>query len=178
MKSGFAEEPKPEKFSTSAFIRSEQEPASRTEELAFERVKTQLKAQLGSEVYTSWFGRMKLDEVSKSLVRLSVPTAFLKTWINGHYLDTISALWKREDASVLKVEVIVRSATRQGKAAVVEAEAGPRKPSCQPATTSGAMPANRNERGAPVRAVPVDPVVRQSVLGSPLDPRYTFQSFV
>ncbi|MDP1086509.1 hypothetical protein Q6245_29520, partial [Klebsiella pneumoniae] len=31
----------------------------------FERVKTQLRARLGSEVYSSWFGRMKLMEASK-----------------------------------------------------------------------------------------------------------------
>ncbi|MCO5082157.1 MAG: chromosomal replication initiator protein DnaA [Rhizobiaceae bacterium] len=177
MKSGFAEEPKPGQFPTSALIQGEDGTASHGEQ-AFERVKTQLKAQLGSEVYASWFGRMKLDEVSKGLVRLSVPTAFLKTWINGHYLDTISALWKREDASVLKVEVIVRSATRQGKAAAPEAEAGLRKTAYAPVAASGAMPANRNERGSTVRPTPAEPVARQSVLGSPLDPRYTFQSFV
>ncbi|EIM71989.1 chromosomal replication initiator protein DnaA, partial [Nitratireductor aquibiodomus RA22] len=31
-------------------------------EAIFERVKTQLRARLGSEVYSSWFGRMKLME--------------------------------------------------------------------------------------------------------------------
>src|SRR5690606_10813966 len=78
----------------------------------FERVRAQLKAQLGTEVYSSWFGRMKLAEVSKGLIRISVPTAFLRAWINGHYLDLITDLWQAEDASVLKVEVVVRTATR------------------------------------------------------------------
>lgn len=77
----------------------------------FDRVRAQLKARLGSEVYSSWFGRMKLAETSKGVVRISVPTAFLRTWINGHYLDLITELWKKEEPTVLKVEIVVRTAT-------------------------------------------------------------------
>lgn len=177
MKSGFAEEPGAGQFPTSAVAGSDVVSVPMKGEQVFERVKTQLKAQLGSEVYVSWFGRMKLDEVSKGLVRLSVPTAFLKTWINGHYLDVISTLWKREDPSVLKVEVIVRSATRQPKAAV-EAEPSLRKGTVPHAAVSSALPANRNERGVMPRPTPAEPVARQSMLGSPLDAKYTFESFV
>ena len=86
--------------------------ASSGAEQTFERVKAQLKARLGSEVYSSWFGRMKLAEASKGLVRISVPTAFLRSWINSHYLDLIAELWKQEEPEVLKVEIIVRTATR------------------------------------------------------------------
>src|SRR5690606_23805536 len=52
-----------------------------------ERLKAQLKAGLGQEVYSRWFGRMKLAEASKGIVRRSVPTAFLRSWINSHYVD-------------------------------------------------------------------------------------------
>src|SRR5690606_4347464 len=82
----------------------------------FERVRAQLKARLGTEVYSSWFGRMKLAEASKGVVRISVPTAFLRAWINGHYLDLITTLWKAEDPSTLKVEIVVRTATRNSPA--------------------------------------------------------------
>ena len=74
--------------------------ASSQGEMIFERVKIKLKAKLGSEVYSSWFGRLKLDETSKSIVRLSVPTAFLRSWINNHYSDMIAALWREEDEQV------------------------------------------------------------------------------
>ena len=69
----------------------------------FERIKAQLRARLGSEVYSSWFGRMKLVELSKGVARMSVPTAFLRSWINGHYSDVIAELWKQEDASILNI---------------------------------------------------------------------------
>jgi chromosomal replication initiator protein len=58
--------------------------------IAFERVQAQLKARLGNEVYSSWFGRLKLVEASKSVVCMSVPTPFLRSWISNHYIDLIS----------------------------------------------------------------------------------------
>ena len=42
------------------------------------RVKDQLRSELGDDVFTSWFGRMELDAVDKGVVRLSVPTRFLR----------------------------------------------------------------------------------------------------
>ena len=144
---------------------------------AFERVRAQLKARLGSEVYSSWFGRMKLAEASKGVVRISVPTAFLRAWINGHYLDLISELWKAEDASVLKVEIIVRTATRS-LPAKAEVKAAPvRKVANQPQTalSSGVV------HGARVAGAPTarpEQSQRPSMFGSPLDSRYTFDSFI
>ncbi|MFI0847999.1 DnaA N-terminal domain-containing protein, partial [Mesorhizobium sp. IMUNJ 23232] len=93
----------------------------------FERVKTQLKARLGSEVYSSWFARMKLAETAKGLVRISVPTAFLRSWINGHYLDLVLDIWKQEDPDVLRVEFVIRSATRPAPAMADGDARGPRK---------------------------------------------------
>jgi chromosomal replication initiator protein len=83
--------------------------------MTFERVMARLKAQVGPEVFTSWFGRLKLQSASKSVVRLSVPTAFLKSWINNKYLDQISALVREEAPDILKVEIVVRSATRASR---------------------------------------------------------------
>jgi chromosomal replication initiator protein len=142
----------------------------------FERVKVQLKARLGSDVYSSWFARMKLTDASRGVVRLSVPTAFLKSWINGHYLDLLTEIWRAEDPDLLKVDVIVRNATRAGKPSV-QAEAAARPtPRVSPSTLSTSTAPV--EREAARRAAPFDGDARSSVLGSPLDPRYTFASFV
>ena len=82
--------------------------------ILFERVSARLKAQVGPDVYASWFARLKLHSVSKSVVRLTVPTTFLKSWINNRYLDLITSLFQAEDAEILKVEILVRTATRGG----------------------------------------------------------------
>jgi chromosomal replication initiator protein len=151
------------------------------EDITFDRVKTQLKARLGGDVYSSWFGRMKLAETSKGVARLSVPTAFLRSWINGHYLDLITELWKQEKPDVLKIEIIVRSATRSGRAAP-ELEQPLVRKSARPAQTalgSGILAAPRAERATALRNGAVLAAdARQTVLGSPLDTRYTFQSFI
>ena len=67
----------------------------------FERVSARLKAQVGPDVFASWFGRLKLQSVSKSVVRLSVPTTFLKSWINNRYLDLITTIFQQVDAEFL-----------------------------------------------------------------------------
>jgi chromosomal replication initiator protein len=142
----------------------------------FEKVKAQLKARLGQDVFSSWFGRMKLDEATRSVVRISVPTAFLRSWINGHYLDLITELWKKEEPALLKVEIGVRSATR------------PASP-VQPAAAPARIPASANGAARPAAAAFAPSAPREAarpaadgetraVLGSPLDSRYTFGSFV
>lgn len=149
-------------------------------EANFERVKAQLKARLGNDVYSSWFGRIRIAEASRGVIRLSVPTAFLRQWINSHYLDLISQLWTQCDASVLKVEIVVRSSTRVSVTPVAEERPAARKPQRMQAS---AFPApvtapQRTEKTSTLRPQPQENSSRQSVLGSPLDSRYTFESFV
>ena len=149
-------------------------------EKTFERVRTQLKAKLGSEVYSSWFGRMKLTEAAKGFVRISVPTAFLKSWINSHYLDLITELWRQEEPELLKVEIIARTATRHARPTADNEPELARKPGrpVQTALGSGTLASGRAEPALAARPTGGTTDFRQSVLGSPLDPRYTFQSFI
>jgi len=141
----------------------------------FERVMAQLKVKLGSEAFSSWFGRMKLDEASQGVVRLSVPTTFLKSWINSHYRQMISDLWSRETPGLLRVDIVVRSSTRP--AARTEPNAAPqRKPFRADFVQPVAPVAARPERIAPVRAISEGSAGQAA--GSPLDSRYTFDSFV
>lgn len=144
----------------------------------FERVSARLKAQVGPDVFASWFGRLKLHSVSKSVVRLSVPTTFLKSWINNRYLDIITALFQEEDGEILKVEILVRTAARGARPIVSEdtvmpaieapANAGPRRNTVQSISMATTAPLS-----SPGRAPVAGPL-----FGSPLDPRYTFDSFV
>ena len=57
---------------------------SSTNQERWQRVKDQLRKQLGEDVFSSWFGRMELEAVDQGAVRLSVPTRFLRTWIQAH----------------------------------------------------------------------------------------------
>ena len=102
---------------------------------AFDRVLAQLKARLGNEVFSSWFGRLKLEEASKSIVRMSVPTPFLRAWISNHYSDLINELWLEELPGLLKMELVVRTAQRahtEAPATAVEASKPAPAPSASP----------------------------------------------
>ncbi len=154
------------------------ENAEMTHNDLFDRFSKRLKAQVGADVYQSWFARLKLHSASKSVVRLTVPTTFLKSWINNRYLDMITAIFQAEDPSILKVEIMVRTASRSTRVPAVED---------RPAGLESAQPSNTRKSGPQTigqiatvqasqtssRATPAGPL-----FGSPLDSRYTFDGFV
>lgn len=152
----------------------------------FERFSARLKAQVGPEVYASWFGRLKLHSNSKSVVRLSVPTTFLKSWINNRYLELITTIFQAEDSEILKVEILVRTASRAARP-TTEVRAAP-----QIETQAAPAPRRSGPReigqiaSFPVQPQPVSQAPQSAhrsnapapLFGSPLDSRYTFDTFV
>ena len=143
----------------------------------FERFSARLKAKVGPDVYASWFGRLKIHSISKSVVRLSVPTTFLKSWITNRYLDMMTALLQEEDSNILKVEILVRSAAKPSRPGAEEAPAVAAEPAAQaprkPAASSPFL--HTNPQASLTAAKPSQP---STLFGSPLDSRYTFASFV
>lgn len=153
--------------------------AEMKQSILFERVSARLKAQVGPDVYASWFARLKLHSVSKSVVRLSVPTTFLKSWINNRYLDLITGLFQAEDPEILKIEVLVRTATRHGTKALDEAVAPEPAAPTQMRRPTSAQPAGQAVQQAVSAVAAARPASFGSPLfGSPLDSRFTFDTFV
>jgi chromosomal replication initiator protein len=156
----------------------EQEAAEKQRQQTFERVCQLLRAKIGTEVYQSWFVRVQLEPSSESVIRLSVPTTFLRTWINSHYLDDLLELWQKESPSVLKIEMVVRSATQQ-KQGTQSASAQTRAPAGSPplSTKHPQMP-GLSQPKMPHRGSLHEQSGRGNVLGSPVDSRFTFQNFI
>jgi chromosomal replication initiator protein len=145
----------------------------------FERFSARLRAKVGPDVYASWFGRLKIHSISKSVIRLTVPTTFLKSWITNRYLDLMTALLQEEDANILKVEILVRSATKPGRPVVAEAAVSimdtPASPSTRkPMSSSAFQPVTQHQHSS----TSTRPSQPSTLFGSPLDSRYTFESFV
>src|SRR5262245_49475146 len=74
------------------------------------RVKDRLRADVGDDVYSSWFARMELDGSEGDTVKLSVPTRFLKSWIQSHYAERVLSCWQAEQPGFSRIELTVRSA--------------------------------------------------------------------
>lgn len=153
----------------------------------WKRVKKKLRDELGDDVFTSWFARVDLEEHQDGTVRLSVPTRFLKQWIQNNYNDRLMGLWQRECDNVHRIELTVRGAIRPRQALSAQ-------PSL-PAASAGAKPAvieSRNDNladASPVaraqaataalgRGETVSDTTRDVLQGAALDPKYTFDTFV
>ena len=101
------------------------------------RVKGRLRSSVGEDVYTSWFARMDLESVQPESVQLSVPTRFLKSWIQAHYAERVLSCWQAEMPEVHRIDLTVRTAMRcaaTGKGSARAARSAPRRaarwPSC------------------------------------------------
>jgi chromosomal replication initiator protein len=134
------------------------------------RVKGRLRAEVGDDVFLSWFARMDLDMIDSNTVRLSVPTRFLKSWIQSHYAERVLACWQAEDDGIKRVELTVRTA-------VIRPPAAKAKPAEAPEARRDAREPTRNGFDGRPLAAPV-PAGHESLGGSPLDPRLTFDTFV
>ena len=142
---------------------------SNMEQDRWSRVKGRLRSNLGEDVYTSWFARMDLEGVQDESVKLSVPTRFLKSWIQAHYAERVLSCWQAEMPEVHRIDLTVRTAMR----CVVPPPKDPMVPiDARPSDRTNARPAQELRATAPVSAN------HDALGGSPLDPRLTFASFV
>ena len=132
------------------------------------RVKGRLRSTVGEDVYSSWFARMDLERVGGESVHLSVPTRFLKSWIQTHYADRVLSCWQAEFPQVSRVDLTVRTPVR---APIVTKDA---KISVEERLSE------HEHRPSELRAVATVPVSasHEALGGSPLDPRLTFATFV
>ncbi len=150
---------------------------------AWTRVRGRLKAELGEEVFSCWFANMNLEHVDGGTVVMSVPSRFLKSWIATHYRDRLTSLWQNEEPLVRKIEVTVRSAIRarvETPARFTAPAAGPAIASVSKSTIRLDAPEPRRETFRPLAQPAAEPVAASPFddISSPVDPRYTFDTFV
>jgi chromosomal replication initiator protein len=134
------------------------------------RVKEKLRAEVGEDIFQSWFARMDLERIEVNTAHLSVPTRFLKSWIQSHYTDRVLACWQGENADIQKIDVTVRSAMIRS--------APPKIKPAEMIEPHRDLRVGRLDIGE-LRAVYAPVSTGHDALGgSPLDLRLTFESFV
>jgi len=125
----------------------------------WDRVAQRLSEAHGEDLYSSWFARMELEDISSGRLTVSVPTRFLKSWIETHYVSRLHKIGESELGQIDSVQVRVRS---NGTAA---------RPLEQP-----------ERRPEPQAAAPVPATALQQVMAADkpvtLDPNQTFDTFV
>ncbi len=144
------------------------------------RISRRLRAEVGEDVYASWFGRLELDGIADGVAHLSVPTKFLKSWIQSHYLDKMIGILMAEAPGIRAVSIGVRTSSRTAAGRVArpyetggETTSFSERPVRFEAPPPAAPPAP-SHKAPPVRE-PADP---EALTGSPLDKRMNFDTFL
>ncbi|MGH6815558.1 MAG: chromosomal replication initiator protein DnaA [Hyphomicrobiaceae bacterium] len=134
-----------------------------------------LRARLGEDVYSSWFHSLEFVSFDGETVRMSVPVKFLRNWIETHYAEDLLACCERAFDGAARVEVMLREprgpAVRPPQDRPAAAQAGRDNASGTSAQVRSPVPRS-------AAAVLAGKTQAGSLEGSPLDPRYTFASFV
>ena len=139
-----------------------------TDQERWSRVKGRLRAEVGEDIFSSWFGRMDLEGVENETARLSVPTRFLKSWIQSHYSERVLTCWQAENEAVRRIEVSVRSAVIRS----MMAKPKPAEPMEMPRA-----PFSKFDASDPRALAAPFSAVHDALGGSPLDARLTFETY-
>lgn len=151
-------------------------PVSAPTDAQWERVLGRLRAEFGDAVFKSWLKPLTFANAGEGEVVVSVPTRFMRDWVERHYLDRIRAVWGEENASVKAVSVRVhRPATPKAAALGPNGLGIPAaEKSAAGADKSGAVQVGSATTAASGIQVGED----RADISAPLDPRFTFENFV
>ena len=159
------------------------------------RVRTRLRGAFGDAAFNSWLKPLALakPELEAGDVHLSVPTRFMRDWVANHYSERLREIWRLENPDVRRVLIQVRAAAaaKPGQASAQQASAqvgaAQKSASAEPRMDARAQDARAQDarsqdiRAQDIRSVPLparDMLDVERELSAPLDPRFTFESFV
>ena len=142
-----------------------------------EKVRAMLRARLGEEIYKSWFASMEFEAFDGRVVRATVPVKFLKNWIQSHYSDDLLECCGEEFDGVERVDVALRQpGLANGRTSAVTTGVAPQRSKAMPGSEPAVVEVRRTVQPGPALIMGRTHV--NGFEGSPLDPRYTFDSFV
>ena len=93
--------------------------ASQALKVRWGQVSARLRAELGEDLFNSWFARMEAEELTADSLTVSVPTRFLKSWIENHYASKLSKIAEAEFGALRAINLRVRL---QGEQALATAQ--------------------------------------------------------
>ncbi len=167
MMATLAEQARPAEDAPVAPVATQASPAE-----AWDRVRRRLRAELGEDVFSSWFARVELGGIVDGVAYLTVPTRFLKSWLEAHYAERLRVNCMAELPGLNGIMLSVRQVSRDSTQAPAEIVA---LRSSRPVTAAPV-----EARPAPAGIMPAEPSERDLVdaCGTLLDRRMNFQAFI
>lgn len=144
-----------------------------SEQARWEKVRTKLRETFGEGVYRSWFDGLGFDGIDNGVAVMTAPTRFVREWVMTNYASELRNVWRQEVETICAVDIIV------GKSIVAKSAPVNQVPAAAPVSANEDAPAklayNSNEQRSRVDSLEDE---EEFTIGSPLDPRFTFENFV
>ena len=121
---------------------------------------TAMRNEFGEAVFRSWLKPMALQAYYQGTMEISVPTRFMRDWIQTHYQDQILKLCQKQDSSIERIQFVVQVQSQIQKTEDKDT-----------AQESSAQKTRANQNAS-------TQTEQKETLSAPLDPRFTFESFV
>ncbi len=138
--------------------------ASTLSDECWARVRGRLRAEVGDAAFRSWLKPLTMMSVKQGVVRMAVPTRFMRDWVISNYAERIHSLWRDESEAVARIEIVVRPPARPEP-----------KPDHAPETAATAASATVAQAA---RRSPGTGENAYRDLSAPLDQRFTFENFI
>lgn len=120
-------------------------------------VHKELREEFGEAVFRSWLKPLSLEAYYHGTLEVSVPTRFMKDWIQRHYIARMLDMCAAQNADIKRVELVV-----------AQTESGSEE-------DSSFQPRQKSNENRPAKT---DSLSDIEAFSAPLDPRFTFESFV
>lgn len=133
-----------------------------TIDLQWTKVLERLRADFDENTYTSWIKPLALVNLDGSKAIMAAPTRFMRNWLLSNFADRLKGAWASVNDGVKEIEIVVLSGFK-GEEAL-------------PSAATGDKSKKRADAEKPV-AEPIR-ISGEEEFGAPLDPRFTFDSFV
>ncbi|MCH2546117.1 MAG: chromosomal replication initiator protein DnaA [Alphaproteobacteria bacterium] len=153
----------------------QQDSDASADAVRWENVRNKLRSTFGEAVYRSWFDSLSFVGIDNGVALMSAPTRFVREWVMSNYADELRNIWRQEREAIFSVDVVI------GKPAIIKRNTATTQ---APAASSRAAPADavsaslvydRNDVRNRVDSIDDE---EEFTIGSPLDPRFTFENFV
>ena len=142
------------------------------------RIRGRLQSEVGDVEYRTWLRQMTLAGIEGDEVTVHLPTRFLRDWVRSHYGEKISKLWQIENGRIRRVDIRVGHG-RPGLAESLAAPPAPPPPNEPPDRPMNGHGSSAVSTGGSSTSGRTTVVGRNGDdLSVPLDPRFTFDSFV
>ncbi len=142
---------------------AQQEVSDSDMEAEWSRVLDRLRAEFDDSIFNSWFRPLALVNIEEGCAVMAAPTRFMRNWLMSNYADRIRQAWTAENSAISDIKFIVLSGFTTGKQTSGTQTSG--------ITADNSPPEQKKHHSDIIR-------IKEDNIGAPLDPRFTFDSFV